>query len=86
MPFQAGLKASLNAGQMARDLLTPILGEFVAKTSVSMASKRIGKTPDTLAQEDLPKLSEALRPALRTLLGLQAADSLVEQLRNLGHS
>lgn len=66
-----------------RDLLAPIVGEFVARTSLSMASKRLGKTPDTISKEDLPGLADALQPALRTLVGAPAADSLVAQLKAL---
>ncbi|MBI2838925.1 MAG: hypothetical protein HYX75_11450 [Acidobacteria bacterium] len=65
-----------------RDFLTPIVGEFVARTSVNMASKRIGKPPETLTKVDLNPMAEALRPALRTVVGT-AADSLVAQIKEL---
>jgi len=74
----------MNTGQSVRELLIPIVGEFVAKTSVSMASKKLGKTADSITAEDLPSLAEALRPALRTLIGMSAGDSLAEQVRTLG--
>jgi len=35
-----------------RDLLRPVVGDFVAKTALNMASKRIGKTAETLALSD----------------------------------
>jgi ubiquinone biosynthesis protein UbiJ len=65
-------------------LLTPVVGDFIARTSVSMASKRIGKTPDTITEADANALAEALRPALRTVVGNDAAERLVEQIRSLG--
>ena len=76
----------MNAGAAVRDLLSPIVGDFVAKTSVSMASKKIGKTPETVTDGDLSNLAEALRPALRTLVGGPAGDALVEKIRAIcGH-
>ncbi len=75
-----------NVGSMLRDVLQPILGDFVTKTSVSMASKKIGKTAETITIEDIPKLADALRPALCTLIGAQAADSVVSKLVELGRS
>ena len=64
-------------------LLTPVVGEFVCRTAVSMASKRIGKTPDTIEMTDVPALANALKPALRTLLGTPTADALVGKIRAL---
>jgi hypothetical protein len=64
-------------------LLKPVVGEFVTKTAISMASKRIGKTPETIVRSDIPELANALRPALRTLLGTPAADALVARIKNL---
>ena len=65
-------------------VLEQIVGPFVARTSIGMASKRIGRTPETLSPEDLPALAAALRPALCTMAGAPAADRLVEQIRSLG--
>lgn len=81
----ASREESRSAGHVSaaiRDFLTPIVGEFVAKTSVNMASKRIGKLPDALTKVDLQPMAEALRPALRTIVGT-AADSLVSQIKEL---
>ena len=65
-------------------ILEQIVGPFVARTSINMASKRIGRTAETLSPEDLPALAVALRPALCTMAGAPAADRLVEQIRTIG--
>jgi len=67
-----------------QEILEGIVGPFVARTSINMASKRIGKTAETLSTDDLPALAAALRPALCTMAGAPAADRLVEQIRALG--
>ena len=84
MPSEPEAGAPEGARAAVGALLTPVVGEFIARTSISMASKRIGKTPETITMGDLPALADALRPALRTILGTPAADSLVRQLRSLG--
>jgi hypothetical protein len=65
------------------DLLTVKLGPFIARTAISMAAKHIGKATEALTLEDIPALSEALRPALQTLMGKQNADALIRDIRAL---
>jgi hypothetical protein len=68
------------AQYIARGILRPVVGDFVAKTAVSMAAKKLGKQPETIEVSDFPALAEALRGALRGLIGTPSADSLVKQL------
>ncbi|MEW6364335.1 MAG: hypothetical protein AB1714_06810 [Acidobacteriota bacterium] len=75
-----------NVAPRLREVLAPIVGEFVAKTSLSMAAKKIGKTTETVTLGDIPKLAEALRPALRTLIGAQATESVLKDVSELGGS
>jgi hypothetical protein len=66
------------------DALTEHLGPSTARTAVRTFSTRIlGVSPEEVSQEDAPKLLEALRPMLRTLLGPVPADTLLSGLR--GH-
>jgi ubiquinone biosynthesis protein UbiJ len=71
-------------GERVEKTLQPSIGDFVARMAVRMARKKIGKAESELTAADLPPLAEALQPALRTLLGNQAADALVEQVRSCG--
>ena len=50
---------------VVRAALDPVLGDFVARTSLRMAARRIGKTVETLELEDLPALADALRRVRR---------------------
>lgn len=59
----------------------PFVGDFVAKTGLSMASKRIGKTAETLTLEDLPAVADGLRPPLCSLLGTPTADAIVARIK-----
>lgn len=81
-PGQGGDQASA-LGDAIKALLSPIVGEFVSRTSLNMAAKRVGKSPESISKTDLPGLAEALQPALRTLVGVPAADSLVAQIKAL---
>jgi hypothetical protein len=81
MSSEAGFRKERDARAALASLLTPVVGEFVSKTAISMASKRIGKTPDTIDMSDIPALATALRPALRTLLGTPTADALVARIK-----
>lgn len=83
MSLQSNPKQPASIGLAVKDLLAPIVGDFVARTSVSMASKRLGKTMETVTNADLPALAEALQPALRTLVGVPAADALIAQVRGV---
>jgi hypothetical protein len=63
------------------EALTEHLGPSTARTAVRTFSTRIlGVSPEEVSAEDAPKLLEALRPMLRTLLGPAPADSLLSGL------
>jgi hypothetical protein len=83
MSSDSNAQESSETREAVAKLLRPVVGEFVTKTAISMASKRIGKTPETIQRGDVPELANALRPALRTLIGTPAADALVARIKNL---
>jgi predicted NBD/HSP70 family sugar kinase len=63
------------------EALTIHLGPSTARTAVRTFAGRIGLRPEELSPEDAPRLLEALRPMLRTLLGPQPADSVLDGIR-----
>jgi hypothetical protein len=66
------------------EALSEHLGPSTARTAVRVFSTRIlGIAPEQLSAADAPRLLEALRPMLRTLLGPAPADVLLTGLR--GH-
>lgn len=61
--------------------LSAYLGPNTARTAVrSFADRALGRRPEAVDAADAPRLVEALRPMLRTLLGAAAADRVVAEL------
>lgn len=63
------------------DALTAHLGPSTARTAVRTFSSRIGLRPDEVSPADTARLLEALRPMLRTLLGPEPADDVLDGIR-----
>jgi hypothetical protein len=62
--------------------LTVFLGPHTARMALkTFSNKALGCAPHEVAAADVPRLVDALRPMLRTLLGEEAAESLVAQLK-----
>ncbi len=61
--------------------LAPLLGPNMARNATRTFSRRdLLKEPEALTVADVPRLSAALRPALRTLLGAATAEDLLEEI------
>ena len=61
--------------------LAKLLGPHTGRVAVKVFSRRaLGRGPETLTLDDLSVLVEALRPMLRTLIGKQKAEVLVQQI------
>ena len=77
-------------GESPRDIifrhLARYLGPSTAKTALrSFCEKTFSKPPEDLSVPEAVKLLAALRPMLRTLLGVGESDQVVQQLtRELG--
>jgi hypothetical protein len=77
-------RAGRPPAEVIAEALTAHLGPSTARTAVRTFSTRaLGLSPEQISLEDAPKLLEALRPMLRTLLGPDPADDLLTGLR--GH-
>ncbi|EYF00152.1 hypothetical protein [Chondromyces apiculatus] len=61
--------------------LAVYLGPHTARNAVKTFSmKALGRGPDTLTAEDVPRLADALRPVLRTFVGRAQAEVIVERI------
>jgi len=61
--------------------LSTYLGPNTARTAVrSFADRELGVRAETVGRAEAPRLVEALRPMLRTLLGASAANRVVAEL------
>jgi hypothetical protein len=67
--------------EVIAEALTVHLGPSTARTAVRTFASRLGLSPDQVSHEDAPRLLEALRPMLRTLLGPRPADQVLDGIR-----
>jgi hypothetical protein len=66
------------------DTLKPIIGSVLASVSVDLETRRIGKSPETVAHEDLPVLAENLVGQLRLVVGKDLAEAAAARVRGIG--
>lgn len=67
--------------EIIAEALTVHLGPSTARTAVRTFSSRLGLEPHQVSADDAPRLLEALRPMLRTLLGADPADDVLAGIR-----
>ncbi len=61
--------------------LVRYLGPHTARNALkTFASKAVNKTPDALTLGDVPLIMQSLRPMLRTLIGAEQCDELIQQI------
>lgn len=62
------------------------LGPHTARVAVkTFSQKALGRGPETLTVADVPAVTKALRPMLRTLVGRMTCEVIIEQVnRDLG--
>jgi hypothetical protein len=72
---------SRSPAEVIADALTVHLGPSTARTALRTFASRAGLSVETLSPADAPRLLEALRPMLRTLLGAAPADAVLEGIR-----
>jgi hypothetical protein len=72
--------------QVIVDALSVYLGPNTARNALkTFAERSLGLAPEAVTRGDCPRLLEALRPMLKTLLGAAQADALLAKLsRELG--
>jgi hypothetical protein len=61
--------------------LTRYLGPHTARVAVkTFAFRALGRGPETLTVADIPAMTQALRPMLRTLVGKQRSEVVVQHI------
>jgi hypothetical protein len=74
--------ANRYAEQIER-LLSPLVGDFVAKMAVKSQCKSLGITPDEIRQQDLEALSKKIGDALAFHGHKNEADKIVGMIKNM---
>ena len=69
--------------QQIEQTLCPVIGTVLASVSVDVESKRIGKSPETIALADLPAIADNLVVALRLVVGPDMAAVAAQKVREL---
>jgi hypothetical protein len=60
--------------------LATLLGPNMARSAMrTFCARALGKAPDQLTAAEAPKLLAALRPSLRTLLGAETAERVLDE-------
>lgn len=63
------------------ETLEPYVGRMVADTCVRATALSMGKTADTLSEEDIPMLQENVRKLLRPIAPAATIDSVMATIR-----
>ena len=64
-----------------RDRLAVYLGPNTARNAIkTFAERALGIAPDQVTSADVGRLIEALRPMLKTLVGAQKTEKIIQQL------
>jgi hypothetical protein len=62
--------------------LSVYLGAHTARAAVkTFSQKALGRGPETLTEDDIPMIAEALRPVLRTFVGRTRAEIVIERIK-----
>jgi len=61
--------------------LATLLGPNMARAALrTFCARALGKTPEAMTAEDVPRLLAALRPSLRTLLGAETTERVIDEI------
>jgi hypothetical protein len=75
------MQPSRPPAEVITERLTHYLGPHTARVAVKSFSEReLGLHPESLTIDDVPKLLEALRPMLKTMLGADRSDVVIRAL------
>lgn len=69
--------------QRIEETLRPVIGTVLATVSVDVEAKRIGKTVETIARDDLAVISANLQEALLLVVGRDLAQAAARRVADL---
>ena len=62
-------------------LLSPLVGEFMAKGIIKSQVQKLGKTEDDILKSDVPHLAEDIRKGLVAFLGSDLAARVADKIK-----
>jgi hypothetical protein len=69
--------------QKIHEIISPVLGELMAKGSLRTQCKNLGITEETIQLKDLPALSEKLKKGLVLFLGTEGSTLIASKIVKL---
>lgn len=67
--------------EVVHEHLALYLGPYTAKNALkTFSAKALGKAPEAVTLNEAPQLLQALRPMMRTLLGVQQCEHVLRQV------
>ncbi|MEA5076002.1 MAG: hypothetical protein VB139_06610 [Coriobacteriia bacterium] len=64
-------------------VLSPLVGQVLARAAIDLEAKRIGKDSDTITYGDINALSDHLTRHLSPFVGAQIAEAAARQVRGI---
>lgn len=68
--------------QQIYSLLSPLVGDFMAKGVLKSQAQRIGKTEESITKDDLPNLANDIGRGLVAFIGTDAAQKVVAKIKS----
>lgn len=72
-----------NVAQRIELVLSPLVGQVLARAAIDLEAKRIGKDSETITYGDISVLSDRLTRHLAPFVGPQIAEAAAKQVRSL---
>lgn len=72
-----------NVAQKIEQVLSPLVGQVLARAAIDLEAKRIGKDSDTITYADIMTLSDHLTRHLVPFVGPQIAEAAARQVRGI---
>lgn len=69
--------------QDIEQVLSPLVGQVLARAAIDLEARRIGKDSDTITYGDVAELAGHLAKQLAPFVGVGIAQSAAHQVRNL---
>jgi len=65
------------------EVLRPVVGTVLARVSVDLESKRVGKDAETITRFDLPVIADNLALQLKLVVGAELANAAAQRVKDL---
>lgn len=68
--------------RQVEEVISPYLGVRMARSSTELHCRKLGVTGETMSDQEVDDLVERLAKAMRVLVGVDATDEVVREIRS----